>query len=344
MTISDLIRPNLRDLKPYSSARAEYSGSAEILLDANENPVPTDVNRYPDPTHRLLKESIATDIGVPTDNIVVGNGSDEIIDMIIRVFCIPGLDKVRVINPSFGMYEVAARINDVSIEYADLDENFQLVADRCLEGQTSHHKVLFLCSPNNPTGNSLDPDTMKGVMADWKGIVVLDEAYIDFADQPSLASSLADFPNLIILRTFSKALGAAGLRVGFGLASAEIIQVLHKVKAPYNVGSLVLRRALDIWNAKGLRRSSIAMLKSQREWLISHLRDLDFVLKIHPSDANFILVAFRDHMAVKEHLEACGIIVRDRSRMKGCDLCLRISVGTPRENDKLIKALKVFEL
>lgn len=343
MDIRSLIRPNLLGLKPYSSARAEYSGSAEIFLDANENPFPSNINRYPDPQHTLLKAAIARTFDLSPEQILIGNGSDEIIDMIIRTFCVPGQDKIRHISPSFGMYEVAAHINDVGVEAIPLLPDFGLDSHACIDGQTTSHKVLFLCSPNNPTGNSLDRYGMIETIKSFKGIVVIDEAYADFSDQPSLIQDLDSHPNLIVLRTFSKALGAAGLRIGYALASAEIMSYMGRIKPPYNVGSLVQKTALELWNHETERHAHIEVIKNERARIAEAFSAYSYIEIIFPSDANFLLVRFTAPLPVKAHLQNNGIIVRDRSRLPGCSGCLRITIGTPDENTALLNHLNTFE-
>ncbi|MFT6809202.1 MAG: histidinol-phosphate aminotransferase [Saprospiraceae bacterium] len=342
MNISDFVRPNIISLKPFSSARAEFTGSAEVFLDANENPNESNHNRYPDPHHNQVREALSLQKNVDKSSILLGNGSDEIIDMIIRTFCEPGKDILRSISPTFGMYEVGAAINDVTLEKVALLDDFGLDVAACLEGQTEKHKVLFLCSPNNPTGNSLAEEKLVEVIKLWKGIVVVDEAYIDFSDKNSLINRLSEFSNLIILQTFSKAWAAAGLRIGMCFANTEIIGFLNKVKPPYNLGSHTQKEALEILNNSVVQSEQILVIKEERDRLVVFLNEVSGVEKIFPSDANFLLIRLKYHLELKDFLETRGIIVRDRSKLPGCEECLRITVGLHRENARLIAAINEF--
>jgi len=342
MNISSLVRPNIISLKPFSSARAEFTGSAEVFLDANENPNESDYNRYPDPHHNELREAIGELKGIAKDKILLGNGSDEIIDMIIRTFCEPGQDIVRIISPTFGMYEVGAAINDVKLEEVQLTKDFQLDVEGCVQNQTPNHKVLFLCSPNNPTGNSLSIDSLVAVIKNWKGVVVVDEAYIDFSDQESLISLLPQYSNLIVLQTFSKAWAAAGLRIGMCFASIEIIGFLNKVKPPYNLGNYTQSEALKILKNKDSLQEQISIIKKERTRLVEFLERVSGVQKVFASDANFLLIRLRYHLELKDFLQSRGIIVRDRSKLPGCQRCLRVTVGLHTENARLITAINEF--
>lgn len=342
MNIDNLVRPNIKMLHPFSSARAEYTGVADVYLDANENPHASPYNRYPDPHHLRLRQAIAAKKQVPMDSILLGNGSDEIIDMIIRTFCRPGQDIIRMIYPTFGMYEVSAMINDVRIAHVPLTDQFQLDVERCLEHQTEHDKVLFLCSPNNPTGNNLDPYMLRQVIDNWQGIVVLDEAYIDFSDQASLLVDLNKYSHLIVLQTFSKAWAAAGLRIGMSFAHPSIIGYLNKVKPPYNLGSLTQQKALDILDRDAIVNIQIEDIKRERDDTRQHLEDIQEIQRVYPSDANFLLVKCKDHLLLKGFLQDKGIIVRDRSKLRGCEDCLRITIGTQDENRKLLLEINQF--
>ena len=336
-TIRELVRPNIRSLKPFSSAREEYRGAADIFLDANENPFNTIHNRYPDPSHKDLRKSIAAWRKVDFNSILLGNGSDEIIDLIIRTFCKPGHDCIRIVSPTFGMYQVSADINNVGYEEILLDENFDIDVKACLVNQTPKQKILFLCSPNNPTGNDLSRERITEVIKGWDGIVVVDEAYIDFSKQRSLLFDLNEFSNLVVLQTFSKALGAAGLRIGMCFSTPEIIKYLIKVKPPYNIGMQSQLSAMSILDNLDRSHSQVELICKERERVSKKIRLIHGVEHIFPSSSNFLLVRCMSHLKLKEYLQSKGIIVRDRSKLESCASCLRFTIGLPDENEMLIK-------
>ena len=340
--IQTLVRPNIRALKPYSSARSEFAGDASVFLDANENPYENGFNRYPDPLQLKLKQRISALKNVPSTQIFLGNGSDEAIDLIYRVFCVPGVDNVVAQEPTYGMYQVCAEINDIEYRPVKSDADFQVDAQAVLAAADAHTKAIFLCSPNNPTGNLLDEKTLRTILSGFAGMVVIDEAYIDFASRPSMASSLADYPNLIILQTFSKAWGQASIRLGMAFASEEVIDYFNKVKYPYNVNLLTQKHALEILENESLMKTQVAEILQQRTSLAQRLEQLEVVQKVYPSDANFILAKVNDADAVYSYLTKQGIIVRNRNKITLCEGCLRITVGTPHENDNLIQSLKAY--
>lgn len=339
MEIEKLVRPNILALKPYSSARDEYTGSASTLLDANENPFPTEVNRYPDPYQRKLKGAISKLKQVEATNIFLGNGSDEAIDLLFRTFCRPGLDNVVSIDPTYGMYEVSAGINDVAIKKVPLTKNFELNADLLLKAIDENTKLIFICSPNNPSGNLLYNNEIEKVIEEFKGLVVIDEAYIDFAKSPSFTNRLDKFENLVILQTFSKAWGMAGVRLGMAFANEKIIKLFNKVKPPYNINELTQKFALQQLENMDAIQTLTNVLIEERERLDAALNKFAVVIKTYPSDSNFILTKFKDSEQVYRSLVEQQIIVRDRSKVLYGDNCLRITVGTPDENNQLLKAL-----
>lgn len=338
--LKDLVRPNIWEMKPYSSARDEFHGSASVFLDANENPYNKPFNRYPDPMQWKLKDRIAELKEVDRNSIFVGNGSDEPIDLVIRAFCDPAVDCIVSIAPSYGMYEVAANVNGVEFRKVLLNDNFELDADKLLAEVDDWVKIIFLCSPNNPTGNSLDRDEIYKILKGFEGIVVLDEAYIDFSSEPSFVSELKKFPNLIILQTLSKAWGAAGIRLGMAFASPEIVAILNKIKYPYNVNMLTQEHALEILNSEQEMMNQLRSIMSERIRLQAALMDIPMVEKMYPTDANFILVKVGKADSVYNRLVRKGVIVRNRNKVSLCKGCLRITVGTPEENDALINGLK----
>ena len=340
--LKELVRPNVWNMKPYSSARDEYHGSASVFLDANENPYNTPYNRYPDPMQWKLKERIAELKGVAVKSIFLGNGSDEPIDLVIRAFCEPGTDRIVSIAPSYGMYEVAAEVNNVEFCKVELDKSFNLDADRLLQAVDERTKVIYLCSPNNPTGNSLEREKLYRILNTFQGIVVIDEAYIDFSTEPSFLSELNQFPNLIVLQTLSKAWGAAGIRMGMAFASPEIIFILNKIKYPYNVNMLTQAQALDILNHADRMKEQLDAILSERARLQSVLSGLACVKKMYPTDANFILVDVGDANGIYDLLVNKGVIVRNRTNVTLCDGCLRITVGTPEENQALLAVLETI--
>lgn len=340
MNIDNLLRKNIKTLQPYSSARDEYTGEAMVFLDANENPFNYPYNRYPDPLQRKLKEKIARLKGVIPEQIFLGNGSDEPIDLLIRAFCEPGEDALAIIEPTYGMYQVAAGINNANVKKISLTESFELDARELLKNTDEKTKLVFLCSPNNPTGNCLDKNAVQEVIQNFPGIVVLDEAYIDFAPGKSLLPQLKEFPNLVILQTFSKAWGMAGIRLGMAFASPEIISVFNKIKYPYNLNILTQQKALELIENKKQTEKWIKLLIAEREKMTKLLKDFPFVEHIYPSDANFILVKMHDARGVYEYLKEKGVIVRDRSKVHLCAESLRITIGTSEENGQLLLALK----
>lgn len=338
--ITSLMRKNIITLKPYSSARDEFKGDAEVFLDANENPYPSPYNRYPDPLQRTLKEKIAEIKGVDPSQIFLGNGSDEGIDLLIRAFCEPNQDSIMITEPTYGMYAVCAEINGVNVQQALLTPDFDLDLDAFPNTFDATTKIIFLCSPNNPTGNMLSHDKIVEVLKRFYGIVVIDEAYIDFAKGKSFIKDLKKYPNLVVLQTFSKAWGLAGLRLGMCYASPEIISILNKIKYPYNINIRTQELVLDALEHKYKKDIWVEEILTQRTKLIKALKGLSIVEKVFPSDANFVLVRVKDAHGTYEYLMNNGIIVRDRSKVMLCYNCLRISVGTPDENEKLIESLK----
>jgi histidinol-phosphate aminotransferase len=335
-----LLRPNIANLKPYSSARDEFSGSASVFLDANENPYDTGYNRYPDPYQQEVKAKIATIKGVRAEQIFLGNGSDEPIDLLFRAFCNPGVDNVVAIEPSYGMYTVSADVNDVEVRKVLLNESYQIKADKLLAATDEQSKLIFLCSPNNPTANNLDRNEILKVINGFKGLVVVDEAYIDFAPGTTLLTDLDNHPNLVVLQTFSKAWGLAGIRLGMAFASPEIIKVLSRIKYPYNINALTQQRVLQSLANEEEKNKWVETIITERAKLAEELKQFPFVQKIYPSDANFLLVKMEGAREKFEYLMNCGVIVRDRSKVALCENSLRITVGSPDENRELIEKLK----
>lgn len=342
MNIEKFVRPNIQRLKPYSSARDEFEGSGEIFLDANENPYNTGANRYPDPYQRKLKRSISGIKGVGTENIFLGNGSDEAIDLIFRVFCEPNQDNIIISDPTYGMYQVSADIHNVEVIKVPLSVSFELSSEDTLNAVTPSSKVIFLCSPGNPTATDLSIVEVEKIIKGFNGIVVIDEAYIDFSDQSSFITRLSEFPNLIVLQTFSKAWGLAGLRLGLAYASEAIINYFNKVKAPYNINQLTQELALEAVNNKNQITNYVKTILSEREWLKQHLEELDNVIEILPSSTNFLMVRFKNSSEVFQYLLSKQVIIRDRSKALNCEHCLRVTVGKPEENKKLIEDLKLY--
>ena len=343
MNLDELLRSNIRSLQPYSCARDEFKGEASVYLDANENPYNAPYNRYPDPLQWEVKELISGVKNVPAENIFLGNGSDEPIDLVYRAFCEPRVDNVVAIEPTYGMYKVCANINDVEYRKVLLDQNFDFEAERLLAACDAHTKVIWLCSPNNPTGNSLNRQEIVKLLSSFGGIVILDEAYIDFAAEGSFSEFLSQYPNLIILQTFSKAWGSAAIRLGMAFASVEIIAVLNKIKYPYNVNILTQKQALEILKQADQVKEWVRILLTEREVLSARLKELTFVQHIYPTDANFVLVKMDDANAVYDYLVDKGIIVRNRNTVSLCLGCVRITVGTPEENEILLAELKKFQ-
>lgn len=342
INLDNLIRKNIKALMPYSSARDDFQGDASVFLDANENPFNAPYNRYPDPLQRKLKDKIADIKGVKTENIFLGNGSDEPIDLIIRAFCEPGIDNIVSIDPTYNMYKVAADINNVEYRKVLLSENFELDASKVLEATDKNSKLIFLCSPNNPTGNYLNEAEVEKIITKFSGIVVLDEAYIDFSTKIGFLGKLNNFPNLVILQTFSKAWGLASIRLGMAFASKSIITYLNKIKYPYNINVLTQQFALEALEKSNEKEDWVQLILNNKTILEEELELVNVVKKIYPSDSNFILVKVDDPLMVYNYLVENKIIVRNRSSVSLCAGCLRITVGTQDENDLLLKALKKF--
>lgn len=341
-----LVRPNIKSLKPYSSARSEFEGSAEVFLDANENAFGSaagfGLNRYPDPLQQKLKERIASIKGVSPSQIFVGNGSDEAIDLLFRIFCEPGRDEVITCPPTYGMYRVSADINDIAVREIVLTDEFQLDIPAILTSISDATKLIFICSPNNPTGNLMSRGSILEIARRFNGLVVVDEAYIDFADEPSMTAELSELPNLVVLQTFSKAWGMAAVRVGLAYASTEIINLMNRVKPPYNVSGLAQQAVINALDSKATVSSWIDASRSERRRLESSLIDLDTVQRVYPSDANFLLVEVDGANAVYKDLIDQKIVVRNRNNVELCEGCLRITVGTPEENERLLAVLGSF--
>ena len=338
-----LLRKNIIDLNPYSSARHEYSGRDAIYFDANENPYNIPYNRYPDPIQSELKMKLSLIKGVKSEQIFTGNGSDEIIDLLIRAFCEPSRDNILIPEPSYGMYEVCARINDVVIKKALLRRDFNLDTSLILSLADERTKVIFICSPNNPTANSFKESDIIKILLNFNGIVVLDEAYIDFASHKGFLRYLNDYPNLVILQTFSKAWGMAGIRLGIGFGNAELINILNKIKYPYNVSMLTQKTALEMLERKSEMEMWVRSILDQRNFLEENLRQLSFVQKVYPSDANFLLVRVNDPVSVYSYLGSSKMIIRNRSKMPLCEDCIRITVGTAIENKILIDNMLKYQ-
>lgn len=371
--LESLLRENIKGLNPYSSARDEFKGEAEIFLDANENgfgsPLSTHdsasstfgyahpdsyrddnglrtnegYNRYPDPLQIEVKEELSQIKGVPAGNIFLGNGSDEVIDLLYRALCNPGVDNVILVPPTYGMYEVSANINDVEVRKVPLTAEFQMNVEAISESVDEKTKLIFICSPNNPTGNSMDREDVEMILNNFNGLVVVDEAYINYSRQRSFISELTEYPNLVVMQTLSKAWGMAGARIGMAFASDDIIGVLNKIKPPYNVGSPAQQLALEALGNIEQVNEWIKTTVQERNKLVTSLGKIPFVRKIYPSDANFVLVKVEDAGAVYNYLVSCGIIVRDRSKVELCEGCLRITVGKPQENAKLVETLTAYK-
>ena len=344
--VQALVRENIRNMVPYSSARDEFKGEAKVFLDANENSLGSPLikwyNRYPDPLQWKIKEKLSKIKGVPAPNIFLGNGSDECIDILYRAFCNPGKDNVIICPPTYGMYEVSAHINDVEIRKAMMLDDFQLDLVHMEKLVDSNTKIIWLCSPNNPTANSLDRGDIEMVLNNFPGIVCIDEAYINFSRQKSFIQELREYPNLVVMQTLSKAWGLAGLRLGMAFASEEIIEIYNKVKPPYNIGQATQEIVLQALDHVEEVNEMIRLLVAERGILAAELSGLDIVEKVYPSDANFLLIKVKDPKKVYEHLLNLSIVVRDRSKVELCEGCLRITVGAPNENEELINGLKNF--
>ena len=344
--LEKLVRENIRKLTPYSSARHEFKGEASVFLDANENsfgsPLPEEFNRYPDPLQWHLKSELSKIKGVPAENIFIGNGSDEVIDLAYRIFCGPGKDNVIICPPTYGMYEVSANINDVEIRKVNLTKEFQLDVAGILSAIDQHTKLLFICSPNNPTGNSMKVANVKELLDNFPGIVVIDEAYNNFSKERSFIEDLTFYPNLVVMQTLSKAWGLASLRVGLAFASSGIIGLYNKVKPPYNINKASQQLAIEALQNRQQVNEWVSETVEQKELLVKELTNLGFVQRVYESDANFLLVRFADANSLYHYLASNKIIVRNRSKEVMCDNCLRITVGTPGENQILLQVLKNY--
>ena len=344
-SLKELTRPNIWALKPYSSARDEYSGAdASVFLDANENPYNTPNNRYPDPLQRELKSLLAPLKGVKEENIFLGNGSDEAIDLIFRAFCQPGVDNVVAIEPTYGMYKVCAEVNDVEYRPMLLDVYYQMKASALLSAIDEYTKVMFVCSPNNPTGNSMCRKEIDSLLKRFDGLVVVDEAYIDFSDLPSLLADLDKYPNLIVLQTFSKAWGNAAIRLGMAFASPEIIAIFNKIKYPYNVNRLTQEEAIKCLQQPEKVKAWVNTLLEERSRVMEEIVKLPCCIRVFPTDANFFLVKVYEATQIYDYLVSEGIIVRNRTNVALCSDCLRITIGTKEENDALLEALSKIEI
>ncbi|MFV0418759.1 MAG: histidinol-phosphate transaminase [Dysgonomonas sp.] len=342
MNLQQLVRKNVWNMKAYSSARDEFKGEASVFLDANENPLNDKYNRYPDPLQWTLKEKVAKMKNTVPEKIFFGNGSDEPIDLVIRIFCEPRIDNIVAIDPTYGMYQVCANVNDVEYRKVLLDDSFDLDAQKLLDKTDANTKLIFLCSPNNPTGNLLKRKEIEKILNTFSGIVILDEAYIDFASEETWISQLDKYPNLIVLQTFSKAWGLAAVRLGMAFASPDIIKLFNKVKYPYNVNILTQNYVSGELDKLELRKEWIGLLLKGRDYLNAELAKLPYVEKIYPTDANFILIKVEDANGLYKQLADKGVIVRNRDSVSLCAGCLRITVGTENENKTLIEVLNTL--
>ncbi|MFT6716472.1 MAG: histidinol-phosphate aminotransferase [Saprospiraceae bacterium] len=340
--INKIARPSILSLKPYSSARDEFTGQAKVYLDANENPYDTKYNRYPDPFQLGVKTLLSNIKSIPVEQIILGNGSDEIIDLIIRSFCEPAKDEIIILPPTYGMYEVYGNINQVIIKEVPLDDKFDVNSKKVLSQVSKNTKIIFLCSPNNPTGNLLDTNEVKAILQKFDGLVVLDEAYIDFSDIESWSAYLDLYPNLFVMQTLSKAWGLAGIRLGMGFANNNIITLLNKVKPPYNISQLTQEKAFEALQCVDQKDDVVVLILEERVKLQEALTELEAVRYVYPSDANFLLVKINNAAQVYQKLIEKSIVLRDRSNVLLCKDCLRITVGTSDENATLIEALKTL--
>lgn len=339
--IEKLVRGNILSLKPYSTARDEYQGELGVFLDANENPYANGYNRYPDPHQRALKALLSQVKGIASENVFVGNGSDEAIDLVLRIFCEPRLDNAIAIAPSYGMYKVAAQINDVELREVLLGEDFSLPTEQIKAAMDSHTKLIFLCSPNNPTGNAFCHEQLLDLVESVDAMVVVDEAYVDFSEQGSLKYALPDHPNLILLQTMSKAWGLAALRMGLALASERVVELMSEVKYPYNINLATMQIAQE-FISKGVAEQ-VAQIKRERERVAQALAGMKLVEKVYPSQANFLLIKVEDADRIYRHLIGDGIIVRNRNGVVMCEGCLRVTIGTEEENNKLLESMQRYE-
>lgn len=342
--LSKLVRPNIWALEPYSCARDEFKGrDAHVFLDANENPYNDPINRYPDPLQEKVKERLAPLKGVRPSQIFLGNGSDEAIDLVYRIFCNPKVDNVVAIAPTYGMYKVCADINDVEYRSVPLSEDWQFEPKALLDATDANTKVIWICSPNNPSGNDFHRESIHEVLMNFEGIVVVDEAYSDFSTNQPFRTLLDNYPNLIVLNTFSKAWASAAIRLGMAFASEELIALFNKVKYPYNVNLLTQEKALTLLDELATIDGWLAQIKREREHVLPALEELPIVQKVFPTDANFVLVRVTDANAVYRYLIDQGIVVRNRNRVQLCKDCLRITIGTRQENNELLGALRFFK-
>jgi histidinol-phosphate aminotransferase len=337
-----LVRENVRNLIPYSSARDDFKGKEGIFMDANENPYGS-LNRYPDPYQKDLKTEVSRIKKIPVENIFFGNGSDEIIDLCFRIFCKPGIDRALTFSPTYGMYEVSAAVNDIRMIKIPLDKKFRIDFN-ALEPflQDSRLRLIFICTPNNPTGNTMQPDIVERIISEFKGIVIVDEAYNDFSNHPSLIHKLDGYPNLIVMQTFSKAFGLAAARVGMAFASPSLLKYFNKMKPPYNISTINQKAAIKKLMNPNTSANQIRKIKAERERLFSELKKLSFTEEVFPSDSNFILIRVKDAGSIYNYLVEKGIIVRNRSTV--VDNCLRITIGKKSENDKLLESLKTIKI
>ncbi len=343
--LNTLVRPNVAVLKPYSSARDEFKtqGAEMIFLDANENPNDNGLNRYPDPQQTKVKEKLSEIKNVAVANILLGNGSDEVLDLIFRAFCEPGRDNIISLPPTYGMYKVLADINDIENREVFLNHDFEPDDTAIFEQVSSRTKIIFLCSPNNPSGNSFEENTIEAILKRFDGLVVIDEAYIDFSEKDSWINRLEEFPNLIVTQTFSKAFGKAGIRLGILYASEEVISILNKIKPPYNVNQLTQNESLETLFDLDKIKTQVTDIKSERKLLVEQLLEVNFVSKVYKSDANFLLLEVDNANKRYDQFLEKGIVIRNRSNQPLCENCLRITVGTKEENKKLIKAFKELD-
>ena len=341
VTIESLVRANIAALSPYSTARDEYQGELGVFLDANESPYDNGYNRYPDPHQKSLKARLSEIKGIEAKNIFVGNGSDEAIDLMFRVFCEPAEDNAVAIAPSYGMYKVSAAINNIEMREVQLGEDFSLPVDALLGACDQNTKLMFICSPNNPTGNSFPRKDILRLAEEFEGMLIVDEAYIDFAEAESLKSEIERYPNIVVLQTMSKAWAMAGLRLGLALADSRVVEIMSQVKYPYNINKAALQIVEQLLDEP--IDDKVREIVEQRGVVAERLAAMPFVSKVYPSDANFVLARVDDADAIYEHLIADGIIVRNRNRVRGCEGCLRITIGTKQENEKLIQSLERYE-
>ena len=343
-SLQELTRPNIWSLAPYSSARNEYAGrEARVFLDANENPYNAPYNRYPDPLQLELKAAVSAVKGVAVESIFLGNGSDEPIDLVYRCFCQPAVDNVVAIEPTYGMYKVCADINDVEYRPVLLDEHYQITAERLLAATDDHTKLIWICSPNNPTGNNIRREEIVKTIQGFEGLVIVDEAYSDFSSQQTLRSELSKYPNLIVLNTMSKAWGCAAIRLGMAFADSQIIDIFNKVKYPYNVNLLTQQQALEALKDPFEVDKWVKLLLEERGRMIEAFRLLPICQEVYPTDANFFLARMTDAKRIYDYLVDRGIIVRNRHRVQLCQNCLRITIGTPQENNALLSALRQYK-